>query len=244
MPQFPSFVKPFYSDSMQKLDEIHFLRHNVRDKSSLRGVSRMNENPCCTLCGNRCPLTALACPKGQRFYELNEQPYCTLCDNHCLLSELRCHRGAEFYGGGKAGDAPQPPFPGGLTMRYELCWHQFRRVRGAQDGQVRVLRFLSNHGTATQRELQEILGIKSAAMSEHLTSLETKGYITRASSERDKRTKIISLTAAGKARFAQVLAEEEKKDLFGSLTPGEQDTLKKLLIKLSADWRNRRSAEK
>ena len=58
---------------------------------------------------------------------------------------------------------------GSLIMRFELCWHQFRRIRGGLDGQIRVMRFLHNHGASTQIEIQEALGIKSPAMSEHIT---------------------------------------------------------------------------
>ena len=196
----------------------------------------------CTLCENHCPLNALSCLKGQRFYEVTEQPFCTQCENHCVLSQLQCERGRSFYG---AVDVTQPTHvqSGSLIMRFEMCWHQFRRVRGGLDGQIRVLRFLYNHGAATQREIQDALGIKSPAMSEHISKLEAHGYITRSSSEKDRRAKVIRFTPEGERMFGELLAEENKKDLFSSLTAEEQDTLKRLLKKLSADWRNREDAE-
>lgn len=195
----------------------------------------------CTLCENRCPLDALACLKGQRFYEVNTQPYCTQCENHCFLSDMQCERGKQFYGTVKTA-APHPQ-SGSLAMRFEMCWHQFRRVRGGLDGQIRVMRFLSNHGAATQHDIQEALGIKSAAISEHISKLESLGYISRVSSEKDRRAKVIRYTPEGEKVFAQILAEENKKDLFASLSAEEQQMLKELLKKLSSDWRNRESAE-
>ncbi len=132
---------------------------------------------------------------------------------------------------------------GSLIMRFELCWHQFRRVRGGLDGQIRVLRFLHNHGPSTQLEIQEALGIKSPAMSEHITKLEGQGYITRTPSEKDRRARIIRFTPEGEKMFNDLLAEETDKDLFSSLTPEEQEILRQLLTKLSADWRERESAE-
>jgi len=132
---------------------------------------------------------------------------------------------------------------GSLIMRFELCWHQFRRVRGGLDGQIRVLRFLHNHGPSTQLEIQEALGIKSPAMSEHITKLEKLGYITRTPSEKDRRARIIRFTPEGEKMFNDLLAEETDKDLFSSLTSEEQETLRQLLTKLSADWRERESAE-
>jgi len=132
---------------------------------------------------------------------------------------------------------------GSLIMRFELCWHQFRRVRGGLDGQIRVMRFLHNHGPSTQIEIQEALGIKSPAMSEHITKLEKQGYITRTPSEMDRRARIIRFTPEGEKAFDALLEAETKKDLFSSLTPEEQETLRQLLTKLSADWRLRDSAE-
>ena len=201
----------------------------------------MTETRICTICENNCPLDALACLKGQRFYEVHTRPYCTQCGNHCFLSDLQCERGRQFYGAVRtaAGQAQS----GSLAMRFEMCWHQFRRVRGGLDGQIRVMRFLSNHGAAAQHEIQTALGIKSAAVSEHISKLESLGYITRASSEKDRRAKVIRFTAQGKKVFDQILAEESRKDLFACLTAEEQQTLKELLKKLSADWRRRESAK-
>ena len=201
----------------------------------------MTETRSCTLCDNHCPLDTLACLKGQRFYEVHTQPYCTQCDNHCFLSDLQCERGRQFYGAVKA--IAEQAQSGSLAMRFEMCWHQFRRVRGGLDGQIRVMRFLSNHGASTQHEIQEALGIKSAAISEHISKLESLGYISRASSEKDRRAKVIQFTEEGKRTFDEILAEENRKDLFVSLTAEEQQMLKELLKKLSADWRSRESAE-
>ena len=204
----------------------------------------MNEPLRCTLCENRCLLHDLACLKGQRFYEVNPQPYCTLCDNHCFLSNLQCRRGRSFYGAVDADAAPvSHEQSGNLIMRFEMCWHQFRRVRGGLDGQMRILRFLHNHGAATQRDIQEALGVKSAAMSEHISKLEAKGFIQRTSSGKDKRAKVIRFTPEGEKMFNDLLAAETNKNLFASLTFEEQETLTALLKKLSADWRNRESAE-
>lgn len=204
----------------------------------------MSDTLCCTLCENSCPLTELACPKGQRFYELNAQPYCTRCGNHCLLSDMRCQRGRDFYGIVEADSvSAADEQSSNLIIRFEMCWHQFRRVRGGLDGQMRILRFLNNHGPATQREIQDALGIKSAAMSEHISKLEAKGFISRTSSGKDKRAKVIRFTPAGEKMFSALLAAETEKDLFSALSPGEQKTLTSLLKKLSTDWRDRESAE-
>lgn len=177
----------------------------------------MAENHFCNLCENGCPLDALACLKGQRFYEVHTKPYCTQCENHCFLSNLQCARGKQFYEQPctavypAAQSTAQHPQDGSLAMRFEMCWHQFHRVRGGLDGQIRVMRFLSNHGASSQREIQKALGIKSAAISEHISKLESLGYISRASSEKDRRAKVIRFTPKGEAVFAHILDEEQKR---------------------------------
>ena len=175
---------------------------------------------------------------------MNDEPYCTLCENHCLLSQLQCARGRQFYGTAELEqENPNTAHSNNLVMRFEMCWHQFRRIRGGLDGQVRVLRFLYNHGSATQREIQEALGIKSAAISEHISKLEGQRYIIRTNSEKDRRAKVIRFTPEGEKAFSEMVAAEIRKDLFAALTEDEKISLMRLLKKLSSDWRNRETVE-
>lgn len=194
----------------------------------------------CTLCGNHCPLNALGCLKGQRFYEKAEEPYCPLCENHCLLTALQCSNGAAFFGKGLVPVPVHPPAqPDNLIMLFEVCAHQFSRVRGGLSGQMRVLRFLHNHGDITQREMQEALCIKSAAMSELISRLEDKGLIVRTQSIQDKRKKVLGLTAEGERVFSRQARFEEHLDLFSPLTLQERRLLESILLRLNHDWRNR-----
>jgi DNA-binding MarR family transcriptional regulator len=64
--------------------------------------------------------------------------------------------------------------------------------------QRRVLIVLRETNGITQRELTERLGIKPASMSEVLSKLTAKGYVSRVPSSIDKRTMIITLTEDGK----------------------------------------------
>lgn len=204
----------------------------------------MKQELVCTLCKNSCPLSALGCLKGQRFYEQTESPYCTLCDNHCLLSSLQCAKGYEFYGRTekKASPVHQPKPANNLITLYEICIHQFRRVRGGLSSQIRVLRFLHNHGSITQRELQDALCIKSAAMSELISKLEEQKLVVRIQSQQDKRMKVLQLTAEGEAAFAQQAAHEEALELFSTLSSDEQVFLEDMLMRLNQDWRSREEA--
>jgi DNA-binding MarR family transcriptional regulator len=207
----------------------------------------MEQKLVCTLCDNHCPLSALGCRKGQRFYETNTEPYCTLCDNHCYLSELQCEKGTNFYGTSYTKRLPilnEPRYAQDFYMLFEMMIYQFQRMRGGQTSQIRVLRFLHNHGSANLKVLQEALAIKSAAMSELVTKLEECGLVVRTQSESDKRVKEIRLTDLGENTILQQIEREREMDLFSSLNESERDSLENALRKLNADWRQREADTK
>lgn len=202
-----------------------------------------NKEIFCTLCGNQCPMYALGCIKGRRFYEDSVEPYCTLCENHCMLTNLKCRKGVEFYGTDVDLDtkykAPlhMPKLVSdNLINIFEQATHQFIRCRGGNTSQMKVLRFLMHHGSVTQREIQRALNIGSAAMSEIVTKLESKDLIMRTQDEQDKRRKMIQLTVDGEALFQQQSKREGMLNLFAPLTETEQEELKKMLKKLNECW--------
>ena len=204
----------------------------------------MEQELTCVLCDNHCRLSQLGCLKGQRFYEQGAAPYCAQCDNHCLLEDLRCQRGRDFYLKTgvemleERGTAlyQEPP---GLMMRFEIASHQFGKVRGGQSSHMRVIRFLHNHGAVSQGEMQLVLGIKAATMSELISRLEEQQMVTRTLSKMDRRVRVLHLTERGEEAFAQQTAIEEKLNLFSSLTDDEKEQLEILLGKLIGDWRKR-----
>ena len=84
-------------------------------------------------------------------------------------------------------------------MRFEIAVHQFGKVRGGQSSHMRVIRFLHNHGAVSQGELQLVLGIKAATMSELISRLEEQQIIRGYHAD-------INATAAGYEIEAVVLA--------------------------------------
>ena len=162
----------------------------------------------------------------------------------CVRTIACSLRWIDFYQTGRNGGWEDRPVhmgrvPDTLNSLYEMTSYQFQRVRGGLSSQMRVLRFLHNHGTITQGELQHALGIKPATMSELITRMADDGLIERAPSIRDKRAKVLKLTASGQEAFAQQAAHESRLDLFGVLTEEEEGLLEQLLWKLSDDWRTR-----
>lgn len=109
----------------------------------------------------------------------------------------------------------------------------------ANKGQGRILNLLMTNGELPQKELQARTGTTRAALSETLSKLETKGYITRRRSEEDGRVAIISLTEEGRAQAA-MYSNGDPKELVSALSPEEQKELVTLLRKLMDSWKAKR----
>jgi DNA-binding MarR family transcriptional regulator len=83
-------------------------------------------------------------------------------------------------------------------------------------GQNRVLNIIAKHDGLNQKELAELLDIRSASMSELLNKLERSNLITREKDELDKRVTRVFLSTAGRelvddsqdqGNFAEMLFE-------------------------------------
>ena len=113
----------------------------------------------------------------------------------------------------------------GLLRRRTMQMHGERGPFGSpHQGQGRVLALLKLKPQVSQKELSNILGIRSQSLGELLAKLERQGYIARTPSEEDHRVMNISLTEAGKAAsekqnetaddsFFECLDTEEQKKL-------------------------------
>ncbi|MDR1045781.1 MAG: MarR family transcriptional regulator [Candidatus Adiutrix sp.] len=119
-----------------------------------------------------------------------------------------------------------------------------RRRRNAgpmPPAQGRLLRLLASVGPVTQRQLAEMLDMRSASLSELLNKLEKPGWIRRRPNEEDKRTIDIMLTEEGENMLRSVGDDraEMAEEVFGSLSQDELVQLHSLLGKLIGDWETR-----
>ncbi|MGN0136819.1 MarR family transcriptional regulator [Anaerotignum sp.] len=99
-------------------------------------------------------------------------------------------------------------------------------------GQYRCIYTLNETGRISQKELAEILQIRSTSLSELLLKLEKKGLVERMPSAQDKRKLLVSLTQEGheealkyqKLRvnaycdMVSPLSEEEKRQFYSILS--------------------------
>ena len=127
---------------------------------------------------------------------------------------------------------------GDLSELMHMSAHvlQHRPEAGAARGQGKVMTILADHGSISQRHLQDMLHIQPGSLSEILSKLEAKGLLTRTRGE-DRRGNLLSITEEGR----RIAAGEDSSasDLFSALSESEQYQLRTLLQKLLTDWLQR-----
>lgn len=84
-------------------------------------------------------------------------------------------------------------------LMHRTFFHSFMggKVHNPHRGQGRVLAILKMKPEISQRDLTYLLGMSKQSIAQLLNKLEKSGYITRETSEEDKRISIIKLTEEG-----------------------------------------------
>ena len=140
---------------------------------------------------------------------------------------------------------PRRPDPDFLKRRLEdadladlidMAGRMLRRrpQGGPAQGQALVLSILLGREVLSQRELQQMLGIQPGSLSELLSKLEAKGFITREKAE-DRRGNLLRITEAGRAAATEA-ADLPEDDPFSPLTVEQQDQLASSLRALLTHW--------
>ncbi len=113
--------------------------------------------------------------------------------------------------------------------------HQKNRLAQKESfrGQGRILSLLYQHPGIRQKELAELLDIRSQSIGEIIMKLERNGYITRIPSETDRRAMRIFLSPEGEetALFMKKNIHEAVK-VFDCLTTDEKNNLHKYLFRI------------
>lgn len=106
----------------------------------------------------------------------------------------------------------------------------------AGHAQERVLAIVRERGGMSQRELLDLLDVRSASLSEVLAKLERNGLIARRRDDADRRGFTVAVTDKGEAACSGQagLSGENAATLFVGLDPAERETLGRLLAKLVA----------
>lgn len=104
-------------------------------------------------------------------------------------------------------------------------------------GQNRVLQLIADNDGLNQKELAELLDIRSASMSELLNKLERSNLITREKDKADKRITHVFLSADGRELVNGSQSQGDFAEmLFGGLSDGEKRTFYIIMKKLCATF--------
>lgn len=125
-----------------------------------------------------------------------------------------------------------------LLGRFRRCAHLLHYRKAGQQGQLWLLQLLMEQPQLTQRELQDLSGLRSGSLSETLSKLEAKEYIIRVQNEQDKRNLDVRLSAQGRQAAESMAVEKEQlaEKLFGVLEGEEREQLGVILQKLLIAW--------
>jgi DNA-binding MarR family transcriptional regulator len=101
--------------------------------------------------------------------------------------------------------------------------------------QQHILSILRERGSMNQRELMEMLNVRSASLSEILGKLERHGLASRERDGQDRRNLVIAATEDGNKAVGEHECERRKQaeNLFAALDADERVNLLKLLEKLA-----------
>ena len=104
---------------------------------------------------------------------------------------------------------------------------------GPARGQALILSILAGREALSQRALQQMLGVQPGSMSEIVTKLERKGYLSREKGG-DRRGNMLRITDAGRQAIPQDGDGDEA--YFVTLTSRQRQQLANTLRQLLNDW--------
>lgn len=110
----------------------------------------------------------------------------------------------------------------------------FEDQLGMKLKEFQLLGYLNEHPRTTQQELGEGMLLDPNMVVLLLNELETRGYSLRRRDTEDRRRHVVEITPAGQdalSRAGRALTRIED-DIFGELSSGERESLRKLLEKV------------
>lgn len=189
----------------------------------------------CPLCKNHCPLSSVSCPKGKAYRNNLYTRQGAQMENEPTMSMDTIRLTNSETTTGTTNDSPHNEILASLFHRAVRFMMRAHHHQGhAEHAQMRVLAILKSHESISQRELLEMLHVRSASLSELLGKLEHRNLICRIRDDQDRRNIIITLTEEGSAAAATMeSARRQSTDaIFAALSEDERDQLADLLRKV------------
>lgn len=138
----------------------------------------------------------------------------------------------------------KPPTAVEVGQKYFELHHQAHRMvdqamiaHGTSFARMKVLLRLHQHGDMNQSTLAGLLGFAPRSVTETVDALEREGLVTRTPDPRDRRVRIVGLTAAGHEAYAEARIAKEKvmTAIFGGLDASERASLVALFDKIKTN---------
>jgi DNA-binding MarR family transcriptional regulator len=124
----------------------------------------------------------------------------------------------------------------GLVRTFRTGFVSCADELGLGPGEAQLIWLLDERGDASTGELARRLGVDPANASTLLTKLERRGLVRRVAAQRDRRRRLISLTAEGrKAKAGLARCMESRQPGFGQLTTAELVSFRDLLRRVAGD---------
>lgn len=119
------------------------------------------------------------------------------------------------------------------------CGHFLHFKMGGKAGRRRILFTLLKNKELLQRELQDMLGVKSGSLSEMIIKMEMDGLIEKVRSKKDGRQLVLKLTDAGvvQAELSQKEYERKVVKMMSCFTWDQQYQLHELLKTMTIHWK-------
>ena len=126
-----------------------------------------------------------------------------------------------------------------LTSEILCCSKKLHRGKGhgSCHGQGKILRMVSKNPGITQKNVQELMGLRSGTISELVSKLENRGYIIKTRCQDDKRLVCLNLTEEGKRHVQEMNVQKIPEDFFKGLNETEMVQMDNLLTKLMNGWK-------
>lgn len=120
------------------------------------------------------------------------------------------------------------------TTSLEFQEH-YKRKYGMLRTEWRVVFHLGRYGSLTAKDICQRAGIHKTKVSRAVSALERRRFVTRSPLEADRRHEVLTLTKAGEAAFADLVAEAERYStrLMEPFSAAEAETFQRMLRELA-----------
>ena len=130
-----------------------------------------------------------------------------------------------------------------LDVSHKFLQRNFEKAAKLEvhPGQIPIIRFLSEHEGASQRELADLLRIKPPTVNVSIQRMEKSGFVYREPDEKDQRVTRIYLTEKGKTIDKELgqLMEENEKIITSGFSESELCLLKRMLHQMMENLENK-----